>query len=127
MVAAFLGEEGDMADSPDDLYERLAALAETHDKTDSRQTTVIGSFRVANFDRWSEGYAKAVAADPEILAWRIWRRQDDPSVVVVAETFDSRSYAEYAWSHEATREAMARDGIDLSSLAFDFYDETAHV
>ena len=43
--------------------------------------------------------------------------------MVVAENFDSRSYAEAAYTNEATREAMARDGIDLSSLRYEFYDE----
>jgi len=110
-----------MAD--DDIYERLADMSAGHERTDTRPTTVIGVFRVADFDHWAAGYAKAVAADSALLGHRVWRSQDDPSTVMVAESFDSRSYAEAAWTHEATREAMARDGIDLTSLRYTFYDE----
>jgi hypothetical protein len=109
--------------SSDDLYERLAAMHDTHEKTDARATTVLGSFQVADYEHWRAGYERAVAADPEILSHRIWRGQDDPTFVVIAEFFDSRSYAEMAWNNEATREAMARDGIDMTSLRFDFLDE----
>lgn len=107
----------------DDLYERLGSMSKQHERTDTRATTVIGAFRVADYDHWRAGYEKAVSADPALLSHRIWRGQDDPNSVRVAETFDSRSYAEAAWRHEATREAMAKDGIDLSSLQFEFYDE----
>jgi len=107
----------------DDLYERLSAMSTEHQRTDARRTTVIGTFHVADYDHWRAGYEQAVRADPALLAHRIWRGQDDPNSVRVAETFDSRSYAESAWRHEATREAMARDGIDLSSLEFEFCDE----
>ena len=110
-----------MAD--DDIYERLAAMSAGHERTDTRATTVVSMFRVADFDHWAAGYAKAVAADSGLLGHRVWRSQDDPNTVVVAENFDSRSYAEAAYAHEATREAMARDGIDLSSLRYEFYDE----
>jgi hypothetical protein len=107
----------------DELYERLRSLSSEHERTDSRATTVIGSFRVSDYDHWRAGYERAVRSDSALLAHRIWRGQDDPNRIMVAETFDSRSYAETAWRHEATREAMARDGIDLSSLQFEFYDE----
>jgi hypothetical protein len=42
---------------------------------------------------------------------------------VIVETFDSREIAERAFTSEQTRELMAADGIDMSSLRFDFYDE----
>jgi hypothetical protein len=107
----------------DDLYERLAAMSGEHVKSDARRTTVLGSFRVADYDHWRAGYYQAVSSDGELLEYRIWRSQDDPNLVTIAETFDSRSYAEHAWAHEATREAMARDGIDLASLRYEFLDE----
>jgi quinol monooxygenase YgiN len=98
-------------------------MSSQHERTDSRATTVIGTFRVSDYEHWRAGYEQAVRSDPALLSYRIWRGQDDPKGIMVAETFDSRSYAETAWRHEATREAMARDGIDLSSLQFEFYDE----
>jgi quinol monooxygenase YgiN len=86
-------------------------------------TTVIASFDVADWDDWRAGYANAVTADPDLRSWRILRAQDNPNHVVIVETFDSREIAERAFTSEQTRELMAADGIDMSSLRFDFYDE----
>ena len=86
-------------------------------------TTVIASFDVADWDHWRAGYANAVAGDPELRSWRIWRGQDNPNRVYIAETFDSREVAERLFTSDATREAMIADGIDMSSLRFEFLDE----
>jgi hypothetical protein len=86
-------------------------------------TTVIASFEIADWDHWRAGYANAVAGDPDLRSSRILRGQDNPSHVVIVETFDSREIAERAFTSEQTRELMAADGIDMSSLHFDFYDE----
>jgi hypothetical protein len=107
----------------DDVYERLGSMSKEHEPTDTRATTVVGVFRVSDYDHWRAGYERAVRADSALRSHRIWRGQDDANLVMVAESFDSRSYAETAWRHEATREAMARDGIDLASLQYTFYDE----
>jgi hypothetical protein len=86
-------------------------------------TTVIASFDVADWEHWRAGYANAVAATAELRSWRILRGQDNPNHVVIVETFDSRVIAEGEFTSEQTRELMAADGIDMSSLQFDFYDE----
>ena len=109
----------------DDLYERIAAASASHVAKDDRTTTLIFSCRVADFDHWLEGYEKAVAADSQMLAHRIWRSQDDSNKIVVAETFPSRSYPQEATADPATAEAMERDGIDMASVQFDFYDEVS--
>ena len=107
-----------------DIYEQLTAASESHKATDTRRTIVICHCRVRDFEHWKAGYERAVGADPEILGYRIWRGQDDHSLVVVEETHASRSHAELMFSHPATREAMERDGVDLSSVWLDYLDES---
>jgi quinol monooxygenase YgiN len=109
--------------SDEDLYGRLAAASESHEATDTRRTTVICHCHVGDFEHWKAGYERAVAADSGVLGYRIWRGQDDPGLVVIEETHDSRSHAEAMLDHPATREAMERDGIDLSTVRWDYLDE----
>ncbi len=85
-------------------------------------TTVIASFDVMDYDHWRAGYARAVR-DPKLCSWRIWRGQDNPNRVVIEETFDSGAYARQVFTSEATRNAMADDGVDLSSLTIEYLDE----
>ena len=59
-----------------------------------RMTTVFAYHRVADYDFWRAGYARAIAATPEVRSYRIWRGQDDPNYVITAENFDSREVAE---------------------------------
>jgi hypothetical protein len=86
-------------------------------------TTVIASFNVADWDHWRAGYANAVAGDPDLRSHRIWRGQDDPNHVVIAETFDTREIAERVFTSDETREAMEADGIDMSTLHYEFLAE----
>jgi hypothetical protein len=109
----------------DDIYEQLATASEAHEATDTRRTTVICRFHIAaDFDHWKAGYERAVGSDPEVLGYRIWRGQDDPNLIVIEETHGSRSHAQMMFDHPATREAMERDGIDMSSVRWDYLDET---
>jgi len=50
-------------------------------------------------------------------------RQDDPNVVLIEETFDSRETAEAIWNSPATAAAMEADGIDMASLRVEYMDE----
>ena len=34
---------------------------------------------------------------PDVRSYRVWRGQDDPNLVVITETFDSREVAEALW------------------------------
>jgi hypothetical protein len=109
--------------SEDDVYEQLAAASAGHEATDTRRTTVICRFRIGDFQHWKAGYERAVGADPEVLSYRIWQGQDDPSLVTIEETHASRSHAQMMFDHPATREAMERDGIDMASVRWDYLDE----
>jgi hypothetical protein len=86
-------------------------------------TTVLCRFRVADYDTWRRGYDHAVKVTPGVRSFRAWRGQDDPSLVVVEETFDTREQAQAAWTSAETQAAMEADGIDMSSLWVDYFDE----
>jgi hypothetical protein len=86
-------------------------------------TTVFAYHCVADYDFWRAGYARAIAATPEVRSYRIWRGQDDPNYVITAENFDSREVAESVWTSEETKSAMKADGIDMSTVVVEYVDE----
>ncbi len=86
-------------------------------------TTVLARFQVADYDAFRPGYDRAVATISEIGSYRVWRGQDNPNLVVIMETFDSREVAQALWTSQATQDAMASDGIDMSSVQIDYLDE----
>ena len=90
-------------------------------------TTVFIQHRVADYDAWRPEYDRAVTADwsKGIRAHRVWRGQDDPNLVIVASTFDSRQAAEAVMGNATLREAMGRGGVIQSSVRIDYVDEVA--
>jgi hypothetical protein len=64
-----------------------------------------------------------VKVTPGVLSFRAWRAQDDPSLVMVGETFGTREQAQAAWTSAEALAAMEADGIDMSSLWVDYFDE----
>ena len=90
-------------------------------------TTVFVNHRVADYDAWKPEFDRAVESEwtNEIRAYQVWRGQDDPNRVVVAQTFDSRESAEALMNNPALREAMGRAGVDESSLQIEYLDEVA--
>ena len=86
-------------------------------------TTVLARFQVADYDAFRPGYDRALAAFSDIRSYRVWRGEDDPNLVVITETFDSRDVAETSWTSPATKEAMISDGVDMTSLRIDYLDE----
>lgn len=86
-------------------------------------TAVLCHCRVADYDAWRRGYDHALKVTPGVRSFRAWRPQDDPSLVMVEETFDTREQAEAAWTSAETLAAMEADGIDMSSLWVEYFDE----
>ena len=58
-----------------------------------------------------------------LRSWRLWRSQDDPNLIAIIETFDSREIAEPIWTSPETKAAMEADGVDMSSVRIEFLDE----
>jgi hypothetical protein len=86
-------------------------------------TTVLLSCRVADYDTWRPLYDRTVHDLGELRSWRIWRGQDDPNLVVVEETFDSRDVPERLLASAEIQEEMASHGVDASSVQIHFLDE----
>lgn len=86
-------------------------------------TTVLCHFKVADYDAWRRGYDYAVKVTPGLRSFRALRAQDDPWLIVVEETFDTREEAQAAWTSAETQAAMEADGIDMSSVWVDYFDE----
>jgi len=86
-------------------------------------TTVLCRCRVADYDAWRPRYDHALQVTPGIRTYRIWRGQDDPNVVVVEETFDSREQAQAMWTSPETEAAMIADGVDISTVSVEYFDE----
>ena len=88
-------------------------------------TTVLVNHRVADYDAWKPEYDR-VSAGPMgggLRSHRVWRGQDDPNLVVVTQTFDSREAAEALFANEALRDEMASAGVDMSSVQIEYLDE----
>jgi hypothetical protein len=88
-------------------------------------TTVLCHCRVADYDAWRRGYDHAVKVTPGVGSFRAWRAQDDPNLVMVEETFDTRDQAQVAWTSAETQAAMEADGIDMSSVWVEYFDEVS--
>jgi hypothetical protein len=86
-------------------------------------TTVLCRCRVADYDAWRRGYEHALKVTPGVRTFRVWNGQDDPNLVVVEETFDTREEAQAAWTSPETQAGMEADGIDMSSVWFEYFDE----
>ncbi len=90
-------------------------------------TTVLIYHRVADYDAWKAAYDR-IAAGPlgsDTHSYRIWRGQDDPQLVIIEETYDSREIAEAALNDPDLPAEIAGAGVDMSSIRIDYLDEAA--
>jgi RecJ-like exonuclease len=86
-------------------------------------TTVICLCRVADYDTWRPRYDDAVDMFDDVLTAQVLRGQDDPNLVAIIETFESREIAERLWTAPEVEEAMISDGVDLASLRVEYVDD----
>jgi hypothetical protein len=90
-------------------------------------TTVFVHHRVTDYNAWRAEFDRAMQADwsKDIRGSRVWRGLDDPNLVIVANTFDSREAAEAVFNNPTLREAMGRGGVIASSVRIDYVEEVA--
>jgi len=89
--------------------------------------TVLVSHRVADYDEWKTAYDR-VDAGPlasNVRSYRIWRDLDDPNLVIVAETFETREIAETAFAQPELLEEIASAGVDMTSVEVHYLEELA--
>ena len=90
-------------------------------------TTVFVHHRVADYSSWRPEYDRVMKADwsKDIRTHQVWRGLDDPNLVIVATTYDSREAAERTLNNPSLGEAMGRGGVIQSSVRIDYVDEVA--
>ena len=87
--------------------------------------TALVHHRVADYHAWKPEYDRVLAGPlaGDLRSHRVWRGQDDPHLVVVAQTFDSRAAAAALLEGQAVRDEMANAGVDMSSVQIEYLDE----
>ncbi len=85
--------------------------------------TVLLRCRVADYAVWKPQYDQAVDRMTEIGSSQVWRGCDDPNLVVILETFESREIAEAALTNPVVLEEMPKHGVDMASVQVDFLED----
>jgi hypothetical protein len=88
-------------------------------------TTVLCRCKVGDYDVWRRGYDHALEVTPGVRSARSWRAQEDPNLVMIEETFDTREEAQAVWTSAEALAAMEADGIDMPSLWMEYFDEVS--
>jgi hypothetical protein len=85
-------------------------------------TTVLVRHQVVDYDVWKREYDRIMSGPlgASVLGHQVWRGQDDPNLVVVAETYASRAAADAAAAHPDLLEAFSQAGVVMSSVQVDF-------
>jgi quinol monooxygenase YgiN len=86
-------------------------------------TTMLFTCRVDDYDAWRPRYDAAMQHVSDVQSWRVWHDQDDPNLVVVVETYESREVAERLLASDEIQELMAADGVDLASIQVRYLDD----
>ena len=89
--------------------------------------TVLVNHRVADYDEWKAAYDR-IDAGPlasDVRSYRIWRGLDDPNLVILAETFESREIAEAAFAHPELAAEIVKAGVDMASMEVHYLEEVA--
>ena len=84
--------------------------------------TLLFTCRVADYETWRPLYESSMSAAPPVLTWRLWQSQDDPNLVFMAETFESREIAEEILASDEIQQEMADHGVDASTIQYWFVD-----
>ena len=79
--------------------------------------------RVDDFDAWRPKFDAFVSTQPALLSYRVWQGADDPNLLLLMETWESREAVDAILSHPQLDELMAADGVDLASVTMDVVDE----
>ena len=90
--------------------------------------TVLINHRVADYDAWQREY-DAITSGPlgsAVRSHTIWRGLDDPNLVILAETYDSREAAEAAFAHPDLPAAIARAGVDMASTQISYLEQVGN-
>jgi heme-degrading monooxygenase HmoA len=93
------------------------------------RTVALAHHRVDDFDAWKSVYDSLAPVQKErgVLQHHVWRSQEDPHLVAVVHTFESPAEAKAFFDAPELAEAMAKAGVDASSVQVEYLDEIAFV
>lgn len=91
------------------------------------RTVAVAHYRVDDFDAWKSVYDSfaPVQKDRGVLQHHVWRSQEDPHLVAIVHTFESPADAKAFFDAPELAEAMAKAGVDASSVQVEYLDEIA--
>ena len=91
------------------------------------RTVALARHRVDDFDAWKSVYDSSAPVQKElvVLQHHVWRSQEDPHLVAVVHTFESPAEAKAFFDAPELAEAMAKAGVDASSVQVEYLDEIA--
>jgi len=87
--------------------------------------TLLIHHRVADYEAWRPIYDEVTAGPmgERVRSHRLWRGLDDPQLVVIVETYDSREDAEWSINHPDLPAVLAEAGVEMKSVRIDYLEE----
>jgi hypothetical protein len=87
--------------------------------------TLLIHHRVADYDAWRPVYDRVTSGSmgERVRSHQILRGADDPNLVVVVETYDSREDAEWSINHPDLPAVLVESGVDMDSVRLDYLEE----
>ena len=87
--------------------------------------TVLIHHRVADYDAWRPFYDRVIAGPmgERVRSPHVWQGLDDPQLVVLIESYDSREDAEWSLNHPDLPAVLVESGVDLDSVRIDYLND----
>jgi hypothetical protein len=87
--------------------------------------TLLIHHRVADYGAWRPIYDRVTGGPmgERVRSHSVWRGLDDPKLVVVVETYDSREDAEWSINHPDLPAVLVECGVELDSVRIDYLEE----
>jgi quinol monooxygenase YgiN len=90
----------------------------TIEREEAGLITTLVYHRVADYDAWKAAYERVLEgpAAADVRSYEVWRGLDDPNLVILAETYESREAADAAFAHPELPAVLADAGVDRASM-----------
>jgi len=87
--------------------------------------TLLIHHRVADYDAWRPVYDRVTAGPmgERVRSHSVLRGVDDPQLVVILETYDSREDAEWSINHPDLPAVLIECGVQMDSVQIDYLEQ----
>ena len=87
--------------------------------------TLLIHHRVADYETWRPVYDRVTAGPigERVRSHWILRGLDDPNLVVIVETYDSREDADWSINHPDLQAVLLEAGVEMDSVRLDYLEE----